>query len=70
LHLATLRYGEGPRAYGGAAGRVLMHANGDATPELLADLNLLLELAALVGIGAKTSFGFGQARRGRYDGTT
>lgn len=60
LDLATRSYGEGPGSVG-SVGRLAMKASGDLTEDQLRYLNLLLSLAPYVGIGAKTSRGYGQA---------
>ena len=64
LELTMAEYGAPPQLHLGVTGEVRMHVTGPlATRELVKDLNLLVDLARYVGIGAKTSWGCGQAVR-------
>ncbi|MEA3403423.1 MAG: CRISPR system precrRNA processing endoribonuclease RAMP protein Cas6 [Armatimonadota bacterium] len=47
----------------GVIGRLHLAVSAGANCDLVRNLSVLLDLARYVGIGAKTSYGFGQARR-------
>jgi CRISPR-associated endoribonuclease Cas6 len=63
LDLITGEY-EARNMHRGVVGRVSMHiADTVRDLDLIHALNVLLDLTPYVGVGAKTSYGFGQARR-------